>query len=105
MARDVPHRTSSLRPPPRRLPLVHRDRQHPWVRPGHLFTKGPGTYKIPSANDIPIDFRVTLLHNAPNVRAIHSSKVGSWGRARDLFCDHWAMWVAGTQQLREDEWR
>eukprot|EP00798_Chlamydomonas_sp_ICE-L_P022196 gene22196-29256_t len=50
------------------------DKQHPWVRPGHLFTKGPGTYKIPSANDIPIDFRVTLLADAPNTRAIHSSK-------------------------------
>ena len=22
------------------------DRQHPWIRPGHLFTKGPGTYKV-----------------------------------------------------------
>lgn len=27
-----------------------------------------GTYKIPTANDIPVDFRVTLLHNAPNHR-------------------------------------
>ncbi len=45
------------------------------MRPGHLFTKGPGTYKIPSVNDIPVDFRVQLLANAPNVRAIHSSKV------------------------------
>ena len=56
------------------------DKQHPWVRPGQLFTRGPGTYKIPSVNDIPIDFRVSLLQNAPNPRAIHSSKVG--GRAR-----------------------
>lgn len=36
--------------------------------------QGPGTYKIPSANDIPLDFRVALLHDAPNARAIHSSK-------------------------------
>jgi len=50
------------------------DKQHPWVRPGHLQTKGPGTYKIPSANDIPVDFRVSLLQDAPNVRAVHSSK-------------------------------
>lgn len=50
------------------------DKQHPWVRPGQLFTRGPGTYKIPSVNDIPIDFRVTLLSNAPNTRAVHSSK-------------------------------
>jgi xanthine dehydrogenase molybdopterin-binding subunit B len=55
------------------------DKQHAWVRPGHLFTKGPGTYKIPSANDIPVDFRVALLRDAPNVRAIHSSKVGAGG--------------------------
>jgi xanthine dehydrogenase/oxidase len=37
------------------------DPAHPWVRPGHLFTQGPGTYKIPTVNDIPIDFRVSLL--------------------------------------------
>lgn len=52
---------------------------HPWVRPGHLFTKGPGTYKIPTANDIPLDFRVTLMQNTPNPRAVHSSKV-CWQR-------------------------
>ncbi|GAX80308.1 hypothetical protein CEUSTIGMA_g7746.t1 [Chlamydomonas eustigma] len=50
------------------------DKQHPWIRPGQLFTRGPGTYKIPSVNDIPIDFRVTLLADAANTRAIHSSK-------------------------------
>eukprot|EP01025_Chloroclados_australasicus_P046435 TRINITY_DN5123_c0_g1_i6.p1 TRINITY_DN5123_c0_g1~~TRINITY_DN5123_c0_g1_i6.p1 ORF type:complete len:1400 (-),score=162.31 TRINITY_DN5123_c0_g1_i6:601-4416(-) len=54
--------------------LVWGDEQHKWVKPGVLHTRGPGTYKIPTANDIPIDFRVTLLQNAPNVRAIHSSK-------------------------------
>ena len=54
--------------------LVWGDKEHPWVPPGHLFTKGPGTYKIPSVNDIPIDFRVSLLKNAPNPRAVHSSK-------------------------------
>lgn len=37
------------------------DAAHPWVRPGHLFTQGPGTYKIPTVNDIPVDFRVSLL--------------------------------------------
>lgn len=37
------------------------DNAHPWVRPGHLFTQGPGTYKIPTCNDVPIDFRVMLL--------------------------------------------
>lgn len=37
------------------------DGAHPWVKPGHLFTQGPGSYKLPSANDVPIDFRVSLL--------------------------------------------
>ncbi|WIA42815.1 hypothetical protein OEZ86_008746 [Tetradesmus obliquus] len=54
--------------------MVWGDKAHPWVRPGHLFTKGPGTYKIPTANDVPIDFRVKLLTNTPNPRAVHSSK-------------------------------
>lgn len=37
--------------------LIWGDQQHRWVRPGQLLTRGPGTYKIPSANDIPLDFR------------------------------------------------
>ena len=54
--------------------LIWGDADHPWVRPGHLLTKGPGLYKIPSANDIPLDMRVELLQNVPNPRAVHSSK-------------------------------
>lgn len=105
--------------------LVWGDGQHAWVKPGQLFTRGPGTYKvrvsvcwcgwlqvgggmcrlpnprssaclllhptgpsltpspgllaalqIPTANDIPVDFRVTLLRNAPCDRTpmVHSSK-------------------------------
>ncbi|CAD7700908.1 unnamed protein product [Ostreobium quekettii] len=54
--------------------LVWGDKANAWVRPGHLQTCGPGTYKIPTANDIPIDFRVSLLRNAANPRAVHSSK-------------------------------
>lgn len=34
----------------------------------------PGTYKIPSFNDVPADFRVSLLDKS-NSRAVHSSKV------------------------------
>lgn len=36
----------------------------------------PGTYKIPTANDIPLDLRVTLLRDAPCERTpqVHSSK-------------------------------
>ena len=49
-------------------------KDHKWIKPGSLFTAGPGTYKIPTANDIPLDFNVTLLHNAPNPRAVASSK-------------------------------
>lgn len=41
---------------------------------GVLFTRGPSTYKIPGFNDVPLDFRVSLLSDAPNPRAIHSSK-------------------------------
>ena len=43
-----------------------------WI--GTVFTCGPGTYKIPSFSDIPANLRVHLLHNAPNERAVYSSK-------------------------------
>ncbi len=39
-----------------------------------MFTRGPGAYKIPSAGDTPRDFRVALLNDHPNPRAVHSSK-------------------------------
>jgi len=41
---------------------------------GYTFTRGPSTYKIPSFNDVPVDFRVTLLSDCPNPGVIHSSK-------------------------------
>ena len=47
---------------------------HTWLRPGQCFTRGPGTYKIPSFNDVPVDLRVTLIGDHPNPRAVHSSK-------------------------------
>lgn len=50
------------------------DDNHKWIRPGHLFTCGPGSYKIPSVNDIPLNFKVSLLKGVPNPKAIHSSK-------------------------------
>ena len=34
----------------------------------------PDTYKIPSVQDIPSDFRTSLLQNAPNPNAIRKSK-------------------------------
>ncbi|KAL3157593.1 hypothetical protein ABBQ32_012044 [Trebouxia sp. C0010 RCD-2024] len=56
--------------------LVWGDKDHKWVKPGVLHTRGPGTYKIPSANDIPLNFCVTLLKDSPNHRLpmVYSSK-------------------------------
>jgi xanthine dehydrogenase/oxidase len=54
--------------------LIWGDRDHKWVRPGHYFTRGPGAYKIPSFNDVPIKFNVHLLKNAPNALAVYRSK-------------------------------
>jgi len=48
--------------------------EFPWLKPGTCLTRGPGTYKLPSFNDVPIDFRVTLLKESPNPKAIHSSR-------------------------------
>jgi xanthine dehydrogenase/oxidase len=51
------------------------DAAHAWGRRGALLTSGPGTYKIPSVNDIPSDMRVSLLRGAPNgARVVASSK-------------------------------
>lgn len=50
------------------------DEYHKWIPRGHLYTCGPGTYKIPSADDIPRKFKVSLLKGHPNPKAIHSSK-------------------------------
>ncbi|KAK2707466.1 xanthine dehydrogenase/oxidase-like isoform X2 [Artemia franciscana] len=41
---------------------------------GVLLTRGPSNYKIPSCNDVPIEFNVTLLKDAPNPKAVYSSK-------------------------------
>ncbi|XP_058199351.1 xanthine dehydrogenase 1-like isoform X2 [Rhododendron vialii] len=50
------------------------DAAHKWIPPGFLYTSGPGSYKIPSLNDVPLKFSVSLLKGAPNKNAIHSSK-------------------------------
>lgn len=42
---------------------------------GYLYTRGPGMYKIPAFRDIPTEFKVSLLRDAPNEKAIFSSKV------------------------------
>ncbi|MGP1393890.1 MAG: xanthine dehydrogenase molybdopterin binding subunit [Inquilinaceae bacterium] len=46
-----------------------------WDGQGRLRTHAPSTYKIPTARDLPEDFRVTLLTDAPNPEnAVHRSK-------------------------------
>lgn len=41
---------------------------------GNLLNHSPDTYKIPTIQDIPDDFRVDLLQNVPNVNTIKKSK-------------------------------
>lgn len=46
------------------------------IRPdGTRLTRGPGTYKIPSADDVPRKFNVKLLKGSSNPNTIFSSKV------------------------------
>jgi xanthine dehydrogenase large subunit len=46
-----------------------------WDKEGRLLTHAPSTYKIPSGRDLPRDFRVELLQNAPNeAPSIYRSK-------------------------------
>jgi len=45
-----------------------------WDDNGKLLNHSPDTYKIPSVQDIPHDFRVELLKEAPNSNTIHNSK-------------------------------
>jgi xanthine dehydrogenase/oxidase len=48
------------------------------VRPdGTRLTRGPGTYKIPSADDAPREFNVQLLAGSSNPEGVFSSKVFS----------------------------
>lgn len=42
---------------------------------GSLQTRGPSTYKIPAFGNIPTEFRVSLLRDCPNKKAIYASKV------------------------------
>lgn len=50
------------------------DKQFQWIEKGYLYTQNPDTYKIPSFSDVPIDFRVSLLADSANPRAVFSSK-------------------------------
>lgn len=44
---------------------------------GVLYSRGPGSYKIPGFTDIPAEFNVTVLKGVSNPRAVYSSKVWS----------------------------
>ncbi|EFC35223.1 predicted protein, partial [Naegleria gruberi] len=47
--------------------FIYGDENHQWFQQGSVFTRGPGAYKIPSANDIPMQFNIHLLdHNNMN---------------------------------------
>eukprot|EP01124_Arcella_intermedia_P006821 TRINITY_DN14117_c0_g1_i1.p1 TRINITY_DN14117_c0_g1~~TRINITY_DN14117_c0_g1_i1.p1 ORF type:complete len:1314 (+),score=314.98 TRINITY_DN14117_c0_g1_i1:452-3943(+) len=45
-----------------------------YLNNGLLHSRGPGTYKIPGFQDIPLDMRVHLLKDASNPTTIYSSK-------------------------------
>ncbi|MEE9288848.1 MAG: xanthine dehydrogenase molybdopterin binding subunit, partial [Bacteroidota bacterium] len=45
-----------------------------WDAQGQLMTHSPSTYKIPTVQDIPKDFRVALLEGVPNPNVIRKSK-------------------------------
>ncbi len=45
-----------------------------WDAKGNLLTHSPDTYKIPTARDLPMDFRVSLLEGVPNPNTIRRSK-------------------------------
>lgn len=83
------------------------DAAHKWIRPGSLYTCGPGSYKIPSINDIPFKFHVSLLKGHPNVTAIHSSKaVGEppFFLASSVFFAIKDAIIAARKEAGHDEW-
>ncbi|MDR5855275.1 xanthine dehydrogenase molybdopterin binding subunit [Caballeronia sp. LZ062] len=45
-----------------------------WNKDGKLMTHAPSTYKIPTVNDMPADFRVSLFKNRNAEDSIHRSK-------------------------------
>ena len=70
----------ALAAPPWRAQVTYRGAVHVLLVPAIVLLTampnhaGPGNYKIPTAQNIPRDFRVRLLENVPNTRAVHSSK-------------------------------
>jgi xanthine dehydrogenase/oxidase len=54
--------------------MVIGDDARPWAPRGVFVNPGPGSYKIPSADDIPRSFVTELFPNSPNLGVIHSSR-------------------------------
>ncbi len=55
------------------------DEQHKWIKPGgRNATIGPGAYKIPSSDDIPLQWNISVMKDSPlperETIAVHSSK-------------------------------
>ena len=50
------------------------DERNLWVPAGKVQTNGPGYYKIPGWNDVPIKFNVGLLPHSQNPLGVYSSK-------------------------------
>lgn len=78
-----------------------------WDGRGRLRTHAPSTYKIPTARDLPADFRVQLVHGRANpAQTVYRSKavgeppfmlaISGWLALKD------AVAAAGTQQVRLD---
>jgi len=54
--------------------VIGDNEENKWVKPGVNRTNGPGNYKIPGYNDIPMEFHVGLLPNSHNAHGVYSSK-------------------------------
>lgn len=63
---------------------------------GRLISHAPSTYKIPSVQDIPRDFRINLLHNEGNTRNIKGTKAA--GEPPLLLC--FSVWCAVRDAVR-----
>ncbi len=45
-----------------------------WDANGRLLAHSASTYQIPAISDAPVDFRVSLLHDAAQLNTVHGSK-------------------------------
>lgn len=78
-----------------------------YLRSGMMLNRGPGGYKIPTASDVPRQFRVALFEASRNERAVHGSKaVGEpplFLAASVFFALHDAVLAARRDAQREQE--